>query len=66
MTGPWQSSLTSAQEEVERTREEHRQAIDARASVVTAAHASGVTIYAIAKHLGVTQNAVRGMLKLPR
>ena len=39
-------------------------AIVARNAAVAAEHAAGVTIYAIAKRLGVTQGAVRKMIGL--
>lgn len=63
MTG-WERSLTDAQAAVDDARDALRAALDARASVVAGAHAQGVTIYAMAKRLGVAQNAVRRILGL--
>ena len=63
-TDAWGQSLADVQASVEDARDALRAARDARASVVAAAHREGLTIYAIAKHLGVTQNAVRRMLGL--
>ena len=52
------------QRRVERARADLESAIDARNAAVAAEHAAGVTIYALAKRLGVTQGAVRKMLGL--
>lgn len=64
MTPPWFATLGHAQDDVDAAREALRKARDARASAVATAHASGETIYGMAKALRVSQNAVRKMLGL--
>ena len=57
-------NLTQAQQAVERARDAYVAATSARAELVRIERARGRTIYAIARELGVTQNAVRRMLGL--
>lgn len=56
--------LAKAQYDVTEARAALACAITARAETVRKAHTEGMTIYAIAKHLGLTQGAVRKMLGL--
>lgn len=58
------TALAAAQSGVEEARRVLDAAMDSRANTVAAAHAAGMTIYRIAKTLGVTQGAVRKMLGL--
>ena len=57
-------NLTQAQQQVERARDAYVAATSARAELVRRERDRGRTIYAIARELGVTQNAVRRMLGL--
>ena len=57
-------NLTQAQQQVERARDAYAAATNARAELVRRERDRGRTIYAIARELGVTQNAVRRMLGL--
>ena len=57
-------NLTQAQQAVERARDAYAAATNARAELVRRERDRGRTIYAIARELGVTQNAVRRMLGL--
>lgn len=56
--------LGKTQYDVTEARAALARAITARAQTVRKAHDEGMTIYAIAKHLGLTQGAVRRMLGL--
>lgn len=60
----WPEALGAAQAGVEEVRRVLDEAMRERASVVSEAHAAGLTIYRIAQVLGVTQGAVRKMLGL--
>lgn len=66
MTAPtrWPEALGAAQAGVEEARRVLGEAILTREATVAGAHAAGLTIYRIAKVLGVTQGAVRKMLGL--
>ena len=57
-------NLVQAQQAVERARGAYAAATSARAELVRRERDRGRTIYAIARELGVTQNAVRRMLGL--
>ena len=57
-------NLTQAHQAVERARDAYAAATNARAELVRRERDRGRTIYAIARELGVTQNAVRRMLGL--
>ena len=56
--------LAKSQADVGEARAALARAITAREKTVREAHADGMTIYRIAKTLGVTQGAVRKMLGL--
>ena len=56
--------LDQSQLDVIATRDAYDAALLRRRNVVATLHRDGVTIYAIAKRLGVTQSAVRKMLRL--
>ena len=57
-------NITQAQQAVERADLAATEARAERNRLVRQAHADGRTIYAIARELGVSQNAVRRMLGL--
>ena len=57
-------ALSEAQDAVDTARPVWDAATERRRQATTAARADGVTIYRIAQILGITQNAVRQILKL--
>ena len=57
-------ALDRAQAAVLTTRDAYDAALGYRGMLARQLNADGVTIYAIAKRLGVTQSAVRKMLRL--
>lgn len=60
----WSAILATAQANVDTAHEALVKARADRASIVATAHASGETIYGMAKALGLTQGAVRKILGL--
>ena len=57
-------ALRAAQDAIDAIRHQWDGALGERRRAVAHAKADGLTIYAIAQHLGITQNAVRQILGL--
>lgn len=64
MTAPVWAALDQAEASVRTIRADYDHALHHRRACVRQLREGGVTIYAIAKRLGVTQSAVRKMLGL--
>ena len=60
----WGADLRARQAQVDAARADYATARYSRRITVEDARTAGITIYAIAKHLGLTQNAVRKILGL--